>query len=334
MKKITNEEFNYRVKLIYGDLYDCTQTSYVDSKEKVTIFCKKHGYFSQCASKVLEGHGCQRCGYEKVQKKRSKSTEQFIIDAKKIHGERYDYSKVDYVNNKSKVCIICPEHGEFWQAPGEHLKGHKCNKCAIKYKKNPVFIKKKGLKYSTEEFIEMAQKKHNDTYDYSDTIYNGMQKKVLIKCKKHGYFEQVACDHLKGRGCPICSSSSLENELRMLLKENKISFVEQQKFEWLKNKRKLTLDFYLPDYNIAIECQGEQHFNKINFCGKDNEEENIKKYNRTIENDKLKYELCNQNGVTIFYITNEKYRKYTNILFYKENKNLFFNTNDLLKCLL
>lgn len=121
------------------------------------------------------------------------TTEQFIEKARQIHGDKYDYSKVEYVNNKTNVCIICPEHGEFWQTP------------------------------------------HN---------------------------------HLKGKGCPICSESKLEKKVRNFLIENKIKFETEKTFEWLKNEGQLRLDFYLPDYNIAIECQCEQHFKPIDFAGK------------------------------------------------------------------
>ena len=59
------------------------------------------------------------------------TTEEFIAKAKAVHGNRYDYSKVEYVNSKTKVCIVCKEHGDFWQSPIKHLHGQKCAKCAF-----------------------------------------------------------------------------------------------------------------------------------------------------------------------------------------------------------
>lgn len=90
--------------------------------------------------------------------------EEFIKKAKDIHGEKFDYSHVDYINNKTNVCIICPEHGEFWQAPGNHLKGSACPECAnIKR----AISKRK----SKEHFVEDAKKIHGDLYDYSKVVH-------------------------------------------------------------------------------------------------------------------------------------------------------------------
>ena len=92
---------------------------------------------------------------------KKKTTEEFIKEAKEKHGNKYDYSKVEYINNHTKVCIICPEHGEFWQFPQDHLKGRGCICCA-------------GVKkLTTSDFIEQAKKIHGDKYDYSKVIYKG-----------------------------------------------------------------------------------------------------------------------------------------------------------------
>ena len=101
----------------------------------------------------------------------------FIEKARKVHGNKYDYSKVEYHNNHEKVCIICPEHGEFWQTPKNHLKGCNCPKCSNVYK------------MSNEEWIEKAREIHGDKYDYSKTHYISNKLKVKIICPKHGEFE-------------------------------------------------------------------------------------------------------------------------------------------------
>lgn len=69
----------------------------------------------------MQGEGCPKCGKEKSHKSKSSNVNKFIEKAREIHGNKYDYSKVDYVNNRTKVCIICPEHGKFWQTPAHHL---------------------------------------------------------------------------------------------------------------------------------------------------------------------------------------------------------------------
>lgn len=96
----------------------------------------------------------------------------FIEKARKIHGDKYDYSKVDYVNATTKVCIICPKHGEFWQKPSTHLCGCGCRQCANEKLSSERMD-------STLTFIDKARKMHGDKYDYSKTIYSGAKKKGL-----------------------------------------------------------------------------------------------------------------------------------------------------------
>lgn len=127
--------------------------------------------------------------------------EEFIAKARKIHGDKYDYSKVEYNGSKAKVCIICPKHGEFWQQPITHLHGSICRKCSYENRVTRVCN-------STEWFINKARCVHGKKYDYSKTIYNGASNDVLITCPIHGDFYQNANTHLKGSGCHKCA---LEN---------------------------------------------------------------------------------------------------------------------------
>ncbi len=102
-------------------------------------------------------------------------------------------------------------------------------------------------------------------------------------------------------GCPFCNESRLENEIDIFLKTNNISFIREYHKEWLKNGVGiLKLDFYLPDYNVAIECQGKQHYTNKSKYGKNGEFENI------LERDKRKFELCKENGVKLLYYTDYK----------------------------
>lgn len=125
---------------------------------------------------------------------RRMTREEFIVKARAVHGDKYDYSKVEYVNNNTNVVIICPEHGEFQQTPHNHLKGKGCWACA-------------GVKPLTQEqFIEKAKAVHGEKYDYSETIYERNNRKVKIVCPLHGEFWQVPMTHLKGVGCPACGN--------------------------------------------------------------------------------------------------------------------------------
>ena len=125
--------------------------------------------------------------------------ESFLERAEKIHNNKYDYSKVEYVNAKTKVCIICPKHGEFWQTPDNHLKGKGCAYCA------------NVKKITTEEFIERAREVHGDKYDYSSSVYVNNKTKIKIICPIHGEFELTPNAHLQGRGCKKCNKIKKED---------------------------------------------------------------------------------------------------------------------------
>lgn len=189
MVKLTNDEFINKAKLIHGDKYDYSETEYTLSKNKVKIICPEHGGFFQQARLHLNNQGCFKCYI----KKRTKSNNEFILSAKKIHGDKYDYSKVDYVNINRKVQIICKTHGIFEQLAVSHLKGRGCRMC--------VGLDKKDTQY----FINHAKIIHGDKYDYSRVNYVNMYSKVEIICDTHGIFEQIANSHLKGYGCHQCS---------------------------------------------------------------------------------------------------------------------------------
>ena len=119
----------------------------------------------------------------------------FIERARKIHGDKYDYSKVEYVNNKTKVCIICPIHGEFWQTPDKHLRGQGCRKCAGVYKKDIDIL------------IEEISKIHNGKYDTSKIVYVNNKTKINLVCPIHGDFWITPHNCLMGQGCPKCGGS-------------------------------------------------------------------------------------------------------------------------------
>ena len=186
------------------------------------------------------------------------TTEIFIKKAKEIYGNKYNYSLVDYINAKTKVKIICPIHGVFEQTPDSFLRGHCCQLCG--------FESMKALKTkSTENFILESKQIHKTKYNYSKVIYKGALKKVKIICPEHGVFEQTPHDHLGGHGCPSCKESKGEKKIEDFLLKNNISFESQKKFNDLKDKRKLSYDFYIPFKNLLIEYNGRQHYAQQNF---------------------------------------------------------------------
>ncbi len=134
-----------------------------------------------------------------------KTKQEFIDKANEVHNFSYDYSKVEYVNSKTKVLIICPIHGEFWQTPQAHLRGHKCPLCANKRRGD-------AIRSNKDDFIKRAKEIHGDEYDYSQVEYKGAMKKVPIICKKHGTFYMTPMSHLLGQKCPKCQGKGLNTE--------------------------------------------------------------------------------------------------------------------------
>ena len=136
------------------------------------------------------------------------TTEEFIQKAKAVHGDKYDYSKVEYVNSKTKVCIICPEHGEFLQTPEKHLIGRGCPACSR------VTLARR-FSMGQDKFIQRANEVHHGKYDYSQVVYINSHTLINIICPLHGVFCQDPSSHLKGCGCPTCAD--IENGVRRRL---------------------------------------------------------------------------------------------------------------------
>ena len=230
--------------------------------------------------------------------KKSIKKEEFIKKSNKIHNNKYDYSKLEYTKIKDKGVFICPEHGEFVQQLQKHLYGQGCPICA--------YLKKFSTK---EEFIKKSNKIHNNKYIYSEVIYTHNKNKVCIICPIHGMFYMRPLNHLQGCGCPRCKMSYLEKEIEKFLIENNIIYETQKRFEWLKPQ---SVDFYLPEYNIAIECQGIQHFKCVEYFGGQEE------FKKRLELDLIKKKKCDENKIKLIY--------YSNI----ENFNIINNLDELL----
>lgn len=292
----TIDSFIKKAKEIHGDKYDYSKVEYINSKTKVCIICPEHGEFWQTPSNHLRGQECPKCACKNNAQNRTIGTEEFITRARKIHDGKYDYSKTEYKTCFDKVCIICPEHGEFWQECHNHLKGQGCPKCAKEQIASNQFLSKDTI---LKRFNEI----HGNKYDYSKFEYNGICEKSCIICPEHGEFWQTPHIHLKGSGCPKCKSSTLENEIRLFLDRNKINYIYQYFPKFLNNGGgHQSLDFFLPEYNIAIECQGMQHFKPVKLFGGD------KQLIKQIRLDKKKKLLCESNNINVLYFSRYKYK--------------------------
>lgn len=164
---------------------------------------------------------------------------------------------------------------------------------------------------SLEKFIERANSVHNNKYDYSKVKYVNYRTPVEIICPEHGYFWQTPYHHMTDNGCSFCKASHLELDVKKLLDDNHIEYEFQKRFDWLGAQ---SLDFYIPSKNIAIECQGVQHFQPADFFGG---EEGLK---ATQERDEKKLKLCEGKGIKMLYYAYDKY-----------NDNIIVGEDNLLK---
>lgn len=213
MTKVTTEQFIERANGVHGNRYDYSKSVYVKSALKLKILCKKHGVFEQSPNKHLAGRGCPKCKNEETSKRQSLGHARFIESSKKMHGEKYDYSKSKYTKAVNKVAIICPEHGEFKQEARLHMMGRGCGRCG-----GVKSVEKKRL--TQEEFLKRAKQVHTDKYDYSESVFVQMRKKVTIICKKHGFFEQTPFSHIyAGAGCPDCAKIKRTESTRLTFDE-------------------------------------------------------------------------------------------------------------------
>lgn len=290
-KSTTSEEFIRRCKEKHGNKYNYSKVKYKSNRDKVIIICPTHGEFlMQPRNHLRSNSGCNKC-----KPNVGLTTEQFIERGKVLHNNKYDYSKIIYVNKLSKLNIICPKHGEFEQVARNHIMdGCGCQKCA-----NEIISDSRTL--GLDIFIEKSNLIHDGKYDYNEVIYKTNTDKVIIKCPKHGVFKQRPIEHLRGCGCSKCKESKGEKKVREYLIENNIKYYPQYKFDDCRNKNPLPFDFYLPELNMCIEYNGAQHYRPVKYWGG---EETLKKIKFR---DNIKKEYCIKNKINLLVIRyNEK----------------------------
>lgn len=205
-RRFTLDEFINKANLKHNFKYTYTEAIYVNSGTKITITCPKHGSWSALADSHLRGAGCPICASNY-----KSSTEEFTTKAQAIHGDTYDYSKVEYTTAVSKVTIICRKHGEFSQLAMNHTNGSQgCPTCATERKIDRLCsesgIHASKIAEKAAIFTQRVTEIHGGRYLYSKVEYTGVNNKVIITCKEHGDFLQTAHHHLNGHGCKLCSS--------------------------------------------------------------------------------------------------------------------------------
>ena len=244
-RAITHEEFVRRATKVHHGKYDYSQSVYRGWDNFIEIRCPEHGVFKQKAGCHIKGsEGCPECLKTKRSVTNALTTEQFIARARKVHGNKYGYDKVEYKDTFTEVIITCPIHGDFKQKPYNHIAGHECYWCSRESQANKMTI-------SQEDFIRRANEVHHGYYDYSKTNFRNTTGIITITCPKHGDFTQLAHTHLAGHGCPECG------------KETWLEQVTKSKRDFIQQARDMhgnRYDYSLVDYvnsstKVKIICK-------------------------------------------------------------------------------
>ena len=295
-RKLTQKEFEDGVRAVHGNDIDLSNAIYVKDSVGVEVKCNICGHvWNPTPNNLKHGKGCPKCKH----RSRKYTLEEWKEKVYNVHGDRYDLSLITEYNSREQIMeVIChekfpngEEHGKFPIAANSLAKGRGCPYCASKVIADKV-------RKPFQKMIEDARTIHGDKFIYDESTYVDAKTEMRIICPIHGEFWQTPHKHINAReGCSLCNSSKLETEIRQLLTENNISFKESANkriFTWLGKQH---LDFYLPQYNIGIECQGKQHFKIVEYFGGEKEFKLIKeRYER-------KKKLCEENGVKLLYFT-------------------------------
>ena len=254
---------------VHGNKYDYSKSIYINNHTKIIIYCSEHGFFEQDSDHHIRRHqGCRSCGIITVIDSKRYTKDDFICKAKEIHGEdTYNYSKVNYVDAKTKVIIHCNKHNiDFEQNPHSHLRGCGCPECGLE-----KCICDITSRFTKEDFINRAIEIHGEgMYDYSEVDYVNSHTDVKILCKKCGeYFYQRPNNHINGQGCPNCHIVSRGEEFTIsFLNTNNISF-KLHKGLLIDDIKQIYPDFVLINKNVWIEYNGIQHYKYVDYYHND-----------------------------------------------------------------
>ena len=253
--KLTTTIFIENAIKKHNNKYNYDKVEYINSKTNVIIICKIHGEFLQPPGRHCNGAGCLKCANINISKRLSSNTEEFIIKASNIHNNKYNYDKVEYINARTNIIIICKIHGKFLQTPSNHLKGHGCLKCAN------INTSKRMLS-TTKEFIKKASAIHKYKFEYTKVKYINNSTNITIICKLHGDFLQKPHNHLAGDGCIKCSYNRFSKPqiqwLDLLSKLNDIQIQHAMNDgEFKIPTTKYYADGYCKETNTIFEYHGD-----------------------------------------------------------------------------
>ena len=278
VKKYNTETFIKKAREVHGNKYDYSKVEYVNIKTKVCIICPEHGEFWQTPYQHLNGSGCSKCGYIIRGNKNKSNINEFIKKTKEVHGDKYDYSKVEYVNDRTKVCIICPVHGEFWQTPNCHLNGSGCPKCA-------------GYNKSFFEFKEEIIKKYGDIYDFSnaENEFKNYTTKITVGYNEK-FFKITPSKLLYGNNDIPIKMERVYNVKDFI---NKAKEVHGDKYNYSK------VEYINSHTKVCIICPEHGEFwqtpnEHLSGCGC----KECSKESKRSKTEKIVYDLLNENNIS------------------------------------
>lgn len=189
------ETIEDRFNKIHNNKYSYEKSLFKGVDHKLIVTCPKHGDWEILPTNHLTGNGCLQCYKESL----PKTNKEFISEAKEVHGQKFNYSEVNYTNTHSKIKLTCNECGySFEQNAKSHISGTGCPSCSS------------NQRYTTKEYIEKAKRVHNNYYTYENTKYTTAHSKIIITCPIHGDFEQNAASHMQGTGCFNCKPGGFD----------------------------------------------------------------------------------------------------------------------------
>ncbi len=233
------EEVIRRGKICHGNKFDYKDVpDEVDTGSRILLLCNGCGrQFKQIVSEHIRGTGCAKCSKEEYWRKNREGRKRaFLEKSKEKHSDKYDYSKVDFINYQKKVEIICPLHGSFFVTPNSHCGNSTgCPECGRKKSAES------RRKFDKGKFIEKVEYHHNGKYTYHDLSDLRTGAKIKVSCNAcHRDFLQTVHEHaILGRGCQVCAN-------RMLGKER----ISRKAKEFAKRSCKIHADMY--DYSEAV----------------------------------------------------------------------------------
>jgi len=205
-RSLTVEEFVEKARKMHGDRFDYSRVNYINGKTNVEIVCQENHSFFQRPQHHMSGSKCPECSHKSRAVTHLLTVEEFMEKARKVHGDKFDYSGVTYVDCRSHVEIVCQENHSFLQQPRHHLSGSKCPECSGR---------KQG---DTASFVSEAREVHGDVFDYSRVRYTNCLSKVEIVCPLGHIFRQTPSGHLQGKGCPQCVANRKSDTTEFLEK--------------------------------------------------------------------------------------------------------------------